>query len=263
VVKTPAFLTGVDLTRLPALKGRTATVLKDTALELVATDEDDPLLAFWPIGLGRTAVFASDVKDRWAANWVTWRGYGPFFTSVVRALQRQRSPGLALDVRPGPIRGNTRAIAIAVEARDAAGQYRNLLNPSVTAVPAGRSPVTVPTRQVAPGRYEATIIADAAHAVTVNVSDANPPGAGPTSRSVIPDPAAEYRFRVPDETELQSIASATGGAWRPTAAALANTPNDSRTERRPLWPALITLALVLWFVDLLLRRVRVFEPRVA
>jgi Ca-activated chloride channel homolog len=263
VVKSPAFLTGVDLTRLPALKGRTATVLKETALELVATDEDDPLLAFWPIGLGRTAVFASDVKDRWAANWVRWRGYGPFFTSVVRALQRQRSPGFALDVRPGPIRGNTRAIAIAVEARDAAGQYRNLLNPSVTAVPAGRSAVKVPTRQVAPGRYEATIIADAAHPVTVNVSDVNPPGAGPTSRSVIPDPAAEYRFRLPDEAELQSIASATGGAWRPTAAALANTPNDSRTERRPLWPALITLALLLWFVDLLLRRVRVFEPRVA
>ena len=80
-------------TRMPKLRGRTATVLKDTALELLATDDDDPLLAFWPIGLGRTAVFASDVKDRWAADWVRWRGYGPFFSSVVRALERQRPAG--------------------------------------------------------------------------------------------------------------------------------------------------------------------------
>jgi uncharacterized membrane protein len=262
VVKTPGFLTGVDLSRMPALKGRTATVLKETALELVATDEDDPLLAFWPIGLGRTAVFASDVKDRWAANWVTWRGYGPFFTSVVRALQRQRSPGVALDVMPGPVRGNARSIGIAVEARDAAGQYWNLLNPAVMVRAGERPAVSVPTRQVAPGRYEASIVADATQRVDVSLPGTDRTATGITTRSVLPDRAAEYRFRLPDAAQLQSMASATGGAYGPTAATLANTPSDSRTERRPLWPALITLALVLWFVDLLLRRVRLFEPRV-
>jgi hypothetical protein len=48
----------------------------------------------------------------------------------------------------------------------------------------------------------------------------------------------------------------------PPAAALAAAPSDRHSERRPLWPWLTTLALGLWFVDLLLRRVRVFEPRV-
>jgi uncharacterized membrane protein len=131
VVKTPGFLASVDLARMPKLKGRTATVLKDGAMELVATDEEDPLLAFWPIGLGRTAVFASDVKDRWAADWVRWRGYGPFFASVVRALQRQHAPAVSLEITPGPVRGTRRAIAVAVEARDPNGQYRNLLSPAV------------------------------------------------------------------------------------------------------------------------------------
>ena len=121
----------MDLTRVPRLKGRTATVIKDTALELLATDDDDPLLAFWPIGLGRTAVFASDVKDRWAADWVKWRGYGPFFAAVVRALERQRPPAVALDVTPGPVHGGARSIAISVEARQPNGQYRDLLHPAV------------------------------------------------------------------------------------------------------------------------------------
>ena len=83
----------------------------------------------------------------------------------------------------------------------------------------------------------------------------------PRSAIVVPDPAAEYRFRPPDDALLKSIASATGGAWRPDAAALAAAAGDSRTERRPIWPTLVTIALCLWFVDLLLRRVRIFEPR--
>jgi hypothetical protein len=79
---------------------------------------------------------------------------------------------------------------------------------------------------------------------------------------VLPDPAAEYRFRPPDEGALRSIASATGGAWRPGPEALASGSGDQRTEGRPAWHMLVALALGLWFVDLALRRVRVFEPSV-
>jgi Ca-activated chloride channel homolog len=265
IVKTPAFLAGMDLTRMPRLRGLTATVIKDTALEVLATGDDEPLLAFWPIGLGRTAVFTSDVKDRWAADWVKWAGYGPFFTSVVRALERRRPPAVALDVTPGPVRGAARSIAISVEARHPNGQYRDLLHPTVQ-VRSGRAgqsrSAAMPVRQVAPGRYEASVVVDATQPITISLAG---PDAGtlegPTVRHVVPDPAAEYRFRPPDEGLLKSIASATGGAWHPDAAALATAAGDSRTERRPVWPALITIALGLWFVDLLLRRVRVFEPR--
>ncbi len=258
VVKAPAFLTGVDVTHLPALKGRTVTVIKDSALQVITSDDDDPLLAFWQVGLGRTAVFASDVKDRWAANWVSWPGYEPFFASVVRSLQRRRAPSMSLDLTPGPVHGASRTVAVAVEARDADGGYRNLLRPIAQARAADGTPVSLPLRQVAPGRYETSVIADASKALTVSIASQD----GLVSRVVVPDPAAEYRFRPIDDQLLRSIASATGGVWQPTAQTLANATGDRRTERRPLWPALIITALALWFADLLLRRVRVFEPRV-
>jgi len=228
IVKAPTFLTGVDIARLPHLKGRTATVLKDTALEVAATKEDEPLLAFWPIGLGRSAVFASDVKDRWGTNWVKWRGYGPFFTSVVRALARQRPSPLTLEVAPGAIRGHERSIAITMEARDALGHYRNLLHPSVDvlqlAADANGQTRSVPLQQVAPGRYQGSIVADGADRLAVRAR--SQPGdetgkiGGVTSRVVVPDAAAEYRFKPPDERLLKSLALATGGQWRPTAATL-------------------------------------------
>jgi len=40
---------------------------------------------------------------------------------------------------------------------------------------------------------------------------------------------------------------------------LTNATRDRRTARRPIAPALIVVALALWFSDILLRRVRVFE----
>jgi Ca-activated chloride channel family protein len=270
VVKAPAFLTGVDLARLPHLKGRTATVLKDTALEVAATTDEEPLLAFWPIGLGRSAVFASDVKDRWAANWVRWRGYGPFFASIVRTLARQRPLSLALDVTPGPIRGGERSIAIAIEARDPQGHYRDLLHPSVqvsrVAANTAARAIDVPLHQVAPGRYEATVVAGATDQLAV--SAASQPGdetgkiGAITSRVVVPDSAAEYRFKAADERLLRSMALATRGQWRPTADALESAAPDRRTARRPIWLAFVTIALCTWFVDIVFRRIRVFEAAV-
>lgn len=262
VVKSPSFLSGVDLARLPPIKGFTSTVMKDTALEVLATPDGDPLLAFWPVGLGRTAVFTSDVKDRWGAAWVQWRGYGPFFSAVVHAIERQRPPAAALEVTPGPIRGATRAVAIAVEARDAEGRYRDLLHPAVAIRTGAGATRDVVTHQVAPGRYEATVVTDAQQSLSVSVKGEEPAdsaGAGPMTRTVVPDPMAEYRFDPPDEALLKGIAAATGGAWRPTPAALVNAAGDRTTERRPMWPPLLALALTLWFVDLLFRRIRVFE----
>ena len=260
VVKAPAFLGAVDVAHAPHLKGITATVLKDAALEVLSTDDGDPLLAFWPVGLGRTAVFASDVKDRWAANWLKWRGYGPFFAAVVHAVQRQRPSLLALDAVGGPVEQGRRRILVSVEARDANGSYRDLLRPSiaVSAGPSGSADVML--RQVAPGRYEATVVADGSRPVTLTATDAS---GATTTRVIVADTAAEYRFRPTDEALLKSLASATEGSWMPAAAALSVAPADRHSERRPLWPVLTMIALGLWFVDLLLRRVRVFEPRVA
>ena len=259
VVKAPSFLGTVDMARAPHLKGITATVLKDAALEVLTTDEGDPLLTFWPVGLGRAAVFSSDVKDRWAANWVRWRGYGPFFAGVVRAVQRQRPPLLDLEAVAGPIQQGRRRILVSVEARDANGGYRDLLRPSVAVGAGSGGSANVMLRQVAPGRYEAAVIADGSQTVTLTAAD---PGGATITRMIVADTAAEYRFRPTDEGLLKSLASATDGAWMPPVAALAVSPSDRHSERRPLWPWLTAIALALWFVDLLLRRIRVFEPRV-
>src|SRR6185503_12311603 len=202
----------------------------------------------------------SDVKDRWAANWIKWRGYGPFFAAVVHAIERQRPRLLDLEAVAGPIDQGRREIRVSIEARDQNGGYRDLLRPTVTFSSDQARTASVSLRQVAPGRYEATVLADANRPVMLTTTD---PSGGTISRVVVADSAAEYRFRPTDEALLRSIASATGGSWKPEMSQLAAAPTDRHSERRPLWPGLTIAALCLWFIDLLLRRVRVFEPRVA
>jgi len=255
VVKFRGFLEGVDMAGAPSLRGRTATVMKDNAIQLVATESGDPLLAFWPIGLGRTAVFASDVKDRWATDWLKWKGYAPFFASVLRAIARPRPPAGGVEVRVGAASGSARTIDIAIESRDPHGNYADRLKPAVTLRAEDGTTATRVARQVLPGRYEASVIADASQTLTITVEGAGPARA---TRLVIPDTAAEYRFRPPDRDVLQAIASATGGTVGASAEAIRKSP-AAQAARRALWPVLVFVALGLWLSDILLRRVRIFE----
>ncbi len=205
-------------------------------------------------------MFASDVKDRWASDWLRWRGYGPFCSAIIHAIERQRPLPLALDVQPGPIRDGSRTVTIAVESRDARGQYRDNLRPVVSAKSDDGTSAQMPARQVGPGRYEARIVTDARRTLTVS-------GAGPdgeqVSRLIVPDPAAEYRFRAPDLDMLGALAQGTGGSIAPDGAALLKSSQSARAARRALWPWLVGLALALWLVDVQLRRVRVFENEAA
>jgi uncharacterized membrane protein len=259
VLKARGFLEGVDFTHMPSLRGRTATVLKDGAFQLLATVDGDPLLAFWPVGLGRSAVFASDVKDRWASNWVKWRGYGPFFASTVRALERRRAPAAAIEITAGPVRGTTRTVTMRLEARDTSGNYRLLPKLPVLHVSSSNGGVAdVTAHQTAPGAYEAPLVAAASETLTVTLAGDD---SGATTRYVVPDAESEYRLRPPDEGLLRSLASATGGAWQPTKDALRQTAGAHQVSRHALWPWLVLMALLVWMADVLLRRVRVFETR--
>jgi hypothetical protein len=114
---------------------------------------------------------------------------------------------------------------------------------------------------VGPGRYETQITADGRQSIVVTLDGSEAiPGA---SSLVVIDPAAEYRFRSPDVALLQSIASLSGGQFSIDEAALRDVAGRHPASRRALWPALVALALVVWFADILLRRVRLFERRPA
>jgi hypothetical protein len=86
VEKRAEILDGVGIESAPALKGYVRFISKPTADTILDADVKDPLLVRWQYGLGRSAVFTSDAKTRWAANWVTWAGFDRLWSNVFRDL---------------------------------------------------------------------------------------------------------------------------------------------------------------------------------
>lgn len=61
--------------RLPALYGYTATGIKQKAELVLKSDSDDPVLAQWFYGLGKVAVWTSDLSGQWSRDWIMWEGF--------------------------------------------------------------------------------------------------------------------------------------------------------------------------------------------
>jgi uncharacterized membrane protein len=86
VTKPAEILEGVGIEHAPALRGYVRFTARPTADTILEVDRSDPLFVRWQYGLGRAAVFASDAKNRWAMNWVTWEGFDKLWANIFRDL---------------------------------------------------------------------------------------------------------------------------------------------------------------------------------
>ena len=253
VRKQVEMFTGIDFNAAPPLKGYTSTQIKDTAEELLLSDEGSPILARWHYGLGQTAAFTSDVKDRWAADWLEWNGYGKFWTQLVRETMRRQEDERA-DAFRAYRQGKNAYITINRIAPD--GTFENMLAPRIAVTdPAGRT-ISIETNQVGPGKYEAILPVTERGDYLFRALGSSLD----SSRALVYSYPKEYQFYPPRLELLQTISQATGGDFNPTVEDLFLDKNETTVLAKQLWPYLVTLALILFFVDILLRRVRLFEP---
>jgi Mg-chelatase subunit ChlD len=77
-------LAGIDGKSLPGLRGRLGAVAKPKADVPLTTKEGQAVLALGRFGLGKTAVWASDLSGPWSADWLTWKDSPKLFAQLVR-----------------------------------------------------------------------------------------------------------------------------------------------------------------------------------
>lgn len=95
VAKQVEVLNGIGIESAPPLKGYVKFISKPTADTILKIDDNQPLLVRWQYGLGRAEVFTSDAKSRWAADWVSWKGFDRFWANVLRDLLPHTETGEA------------------------------------------------------------------------------------------------------------------------------------------------------------------------
>ena len=258
VVKRAELLDGVGIESAPPLRGYVSTKPKPLSDVILVSDLGEPILARWRVGLGQTAAFTSDVKNRWAVNWLRWPGYGKFWAHLVRSTMRHATSGsgrsyeLGTDVDPPRAR-------VTVDAVGADDKFVSGLETTLQVIdpehPGDKREFAMP--ETAPGHYAGeftlgrygTFLLRALHRSNGQLV------AESTGALSLPYPR-EYLALPPDQGLLARVASTTGGRVSPTPEQLFDPAGERVTYHRELWPFCLWLAALLLLLDVAARRVR-------
>ena len=253
---------GIPWTAAPPLRGYVATTLKPTpsAQLLMTSHQNDPVLAAWQYGLGRTLAFTPDATGHWATAWLDWDGYAPFWAQALRWTMR-RSGTTAFQTLVTEENGQA---TISVEAVTPDGDYRNLLD-----LRAHIAHVTteglitpriereeVPLPQTAPGHYEAGFQTrgTGAYMVTVEERRGGKTAATQMANLVIPY-SPEYQAVRVNPNLLAEIAERAGGKVNPPPADIFTRLRFGSRQLRDLWVWLLLAAGILFVFDVAVRRI--------
>ncbi len=243
---------GIDFNAAPPLLGYVATKSKDTSEVLLESKRKDPILARWQYGLGKTVAFTSDLKDRWAVDWLRWKGYPKFWSQLIRETMRRRDDN-EFDFRV--VRdGNEAKVTINAIRKD--GQFRNKLESQVRVISPDQSVSEVLVRQVGPGSYEAKFPLTKKGSYLFRAVGEDSGGASRVLAYSYPD---EYHFYPPNTEVLRAISAETKGRFQPRAEDIFDPNGETTALPTPLWPYLTAAALLLYLTDVWLRRIRLFE----
>jgi hypothetical protein len=240
---------------------------------IVPTEQaDDPLLAWAHQGLGRVAVFTSDLGSRWAGLWANWEGEVPLWESTISWLMRPADDGLlTMTLREG----DDGEVVVDIEAIDQDAGFLNFLQTQAVVMGPGGVSEPVTLKQSGPGRYHGQFsMADAGENAPVSgggwVVGVRYQGVHPESgeamqgwvqEAVIQNWPDEDRAVRSNDVLLAQVAERSGGRVLSMDEDPALVRIFDRAGLKPVagqrtvWGALAILAAILLLVDIAVRRI--------
>lgn len=252
LVRPTPVLRDLDLEAAPFLLGYVATRPKPTCEFILASESGEPILAWWRYGLGMSAAFTSDAKSRWAAEWLTWPEFGKFWAQVIRHVMRKsEAQGVFVDVQR---RGSE--VEVVLDAVNDAGTFLNQATTDLTVIDPQLGRQQLAMTQIAPGRYRARFTTSDAGAYHLELAQQSSAGtAFRQTRGLTVGYPEELRLRPTNEPLMKQLATVSSGRYNPTPASVFDPGQRTALRAEPLWPYLLSTALILFLLDVALRRV--------
>lgn len=245
----------------PALAGYQRTIAKPSAQVALLGRDEDPLLASWRYGLGKSVAFTSDLTGQWGRQWVQWPQFGRFVAQMARwAMRRSGAESLVPRFQWSGRRGE-----ISVDVMDRDDRFINGLDLEAIVMDPARAPRRVRLEQTAPGRYLGEFPVSQAGRYYITLSGrGGDEQIGPRTFGLAVPYSSEYLDLGVDRRLLRDIASATGGdllsfgadsVKRMTAPPLRASP----AARWRIWWPFFLAALILLVMEVAVRKVPVPE----
>ena len=242
-----AILSGID--SVPSLDGYITTTIKGGAVPvLVSHQDEDPILAYWDYGLGKAAAWTSDVRGIWSEKWLTWEQASTFWLNTISSVL---PGGSNEDGRIETSRtGNTGQVTVSVD------ELETGYNTDAIIISPDGKETKIKLQPSKPGYYQGNFDLDSTGVYLVRVEQQREDETTAAMEAGLIYPySPEYDIRKVSSKHLADhIAGQTGGR-------LLEKPEDILTENlqpvwlhREIWPALLLLALILFFLDVVLRK---------
>jgi uncharacterized membrane protein len=244
---------GLPIDDLPSIRGLVVTYPKPGSQIMIDTEEG-PLLAAWSYGLGRSVAFTSDLSGRWGRNWVRWEQFGRFASQMVKWAQRKESPqNYAAHVSQKGGEGT-----FTIDVTDDLNQFVNNLDLKIKVLSPSKNDQTISMDQVAPGRYTGFFPAKERGEYYLSLFGTEEEGYSPPQHFGFAVPySEEFMGKDVNHILLKRLATITKGRLLDLTddpVDLFRAYSDKKEFGHPLWPYLVLLSLLLFMVDVAVRK---------
>ncbi|MGE6516794.1 VWA domain-containing protein [Lysinibacillus sphaericus] len=83
---------------VPQMNAYIGTTAKQGASVIAESEKEDPVIAQWQYGLGKTFAFTSDSTGKWTGDWARWQDWGTFWQTMISQMLPSYND-VAYDVR--------------------------------------------------------------------------------------------------------------------------------------------------------------------
>lgn len=223
---------------VPQLNAYIATTAKQTATVIAESTKEDPVIAEWMYGLGRTIAYTSDSTGAWSGDFARFDQWGNFWNTAVSKLLPSYSE-VPFDIR----KSEDGSFSVS----DPSGESSFL---DIVAVNEAGEEIDTLSEPVAPGKSRVSFDADPG-LIFLRIS--NEQNSMYQAGISIPY-SEEYKIQPPNKALLQDIASRTGGQVISTPEQAMRDIDYKSSESKSVQKWLVLLAMLLFFVDITLRR---------
>src|SRR5215472_2154761 len=244
-------LQGVPTDQFPQLGGYVVTTIRPSSEEYLASTKQDPVLAAWSYGLGRSVAWTSDANGQWTAGFLKSPVSQTLFARMVawtlptgqQQLQISAQPngdGLQVDVT-GPVTAGA-TVSVGMVSPDLQSTTQDLV-------------------AVSPGHWQGRITGTTVGTYLLHgVLQKNGQVLGQADQAVSMPYSPEYLELGRDDGLLKQVARDGGGVLlTKVRAAWAQPPLPVPVSSDVFWPLLL-LAALLWPLDVATRRITL-SPR--
>jgi hypothetical protein len=232
---------------------------------VLISDSGEPILARWRHGSGWSLAWTSDVKNRWAVDWLRWGGYPKFWGQIVRTTMR-RQVWKSYDMYSSVEDGRAKIVVDAIDPND---KFVNQLDTELEVIDpkTNETTMTVPMEQTAAGRYVADFRIEKYGSFLLKaVHKRNGQQVAETQGSVSMPYPLEYLKTTPDKAPLEHAAYVTVGpgheAWGDVDPKTVWNPDKQTVSYvQDLWPWVLLVVAGLMLLDIYAKRLRVLGYR--